>query len=169
MARDRYANPLASRYAYREMAWNFSDDKKFQTWRKLWVHLARAEMTLGLPISAEQIEAMEANVANIDYAFAEAEEKKCRHDVMAHVHAYGDQCPAARPIIHLGATSCFVTDNTDLILLRDSLAMVRDRLVRVIDRLARFAAHPRQLATLALTQPPPAPPPTCGKRACPWA
>ncbi len=168
MARDRYENPLTSRYASREMAWNFSDDKKFQTWRKLWVHLARAEMKLGLPISAEQIEAMEANVANIDYAFAEAEEKKRRHDVMAHVRTFGECCPAAAPIIHLGATSCYVGDNTDLICLRDGLDLLLPKVATAIDRLARFAREHREQPTLGFTHYQPAQLTTVGKRASLW-
>ena len=168
MARDRYENPLTSRYASREMAWNFSDDKKFQTWRNLWVHLARAEMKLGLPISAEQIEVMEANVANIDYAFAEAEEKKRRHDVMAHVRTFGECCPAAAPIIHLGATSCYVGDNTDLICLRDGLDLLLPKVATAIDRLARFAREHREQPTLGFTHYQPAQLTTVGKRASLW-
>lgn len=168
MARDRYENPLTKRYASAEMSWNFSDDKKFQTWRKLWVHLARAQMTLGLPISPEQIDEMEANIANIDYALAEEEEKKRRHDVMAHVRTFGACCPAAAPIIHLGATSCYVGDNTDLICLRDGLDLLLPRVARVIDRLAHFAREHREQPTLGFTHYQPAQLTTVGKRASLW-
>ena len=147
----------------------WSAERKFSTWRRLWVALAEAEAELGLPITPEQIAQLKAHVDDVDFEAAASYEQKLRHDVMAHVHAYGDVCPDARAIIHLGATSAFVTDNTDLVLLRDALGMVRDRLVAVIDRLARFAAEYRDLATLGFTHMQPAQPTTVGRRACLWA
>jgi len=168
MARDRYESPLSGRYASSEMAWNFSDDKKFQTWRRLWVELARAEQKLGLSISDEQIAQMESNIANIDYDLAAREEKARRHDVMAHVKTFGTCCPDAAPIIHLGATSCYVGDNTDLICLRDGLDLLLPKIARVIDRLARFAEERRALPTLGFTHYQPAQLTTVGKRACLW-
>ena len=165
----QYENPLIARYASREMSALWSPQRKFSTWRRLWVALAEAQAELGLPISAEQIKELRANVDSIDFAAAARYEKRLRHDVMAHVHAYGDCCPKARPIIHLGATSCFVTDNTDLLLIRESLQYVRNRLVAVIDRLAAFAAEHRVLPCLAFTHFQPAQPTTIGKRACLWA
>ncbi len=168
MARDRYESPLSGRYASSEMAWNFSDDKKFQTWRRLWVELARAEQKLGLSISDEQIAQMESNIANIDYDLAAREEKARRHDVMAHVKTFGTCCPDAAPIIHLGATSCYVGDNTDLICLRDGLDLLLPKVARVIDRLARFAKEQRALPTLGFTHYQPAQLTTVGKRACLW-
>ena len=164
-----YENPLISRYASAEMSETWSPQRKFSTWRRLWVALAEAEAELGLPISPEQIAELRQHVDDIDFDAAWQYECRLRHDVMAHVHAYGDACPTARGIIHLGATSCFVTDNTDLLLLRDSLALVRDRLVAVIDRLAKFAAANREMACLAFTHLQPAQPTTVGKRACLWA
>ena len=134
-----YESPLSSRYASEEMLALFSPDKKFTTWRRLWVALARAEMELGLPVTQEQVDELEAHVTDINYDVAAAEEKKLRHDVMAHVHAYGAQCPKAMPIIHLGATSCYVGDNTDIILMREGLELLRDKLVRVLHTLSLFA------------------------------
>ena len=134
MSHDEYQNPLITRYASREMSQLWSAQRKFETWRRLWIALAEAEAELGLEITPTQLQQLRDHVHDIDFAAAEAYERKLRHDVMAHVHAYGDVCPDARPIIHLGATSCYVTDNTDLILLRESLALVRDRLVAVIDQ-----------------------------------
>ena len=163
---DRYQSPLTSRYASPEMAYNFSDDKKFQTWRKLWISLAQAEQQLGLAISDEQIAQMQANVDNIDYELAAKEEKIRRHDVMAHVHTFGVCCPEAAPIIHLGATSCFVGDNTDLIVLRDGLDLLLPKLARVIDRFRGFAAEYRSLPTLGFTHFQPAQLTTVGKRCC---
>src|SRR5688572_26897646 len=128
MPHDVYENPLISRYASREMANLWGDQRKFSTWRRLWVALAEAEAELGLPITKDQIAELRAHVDDVNFEAAESYERKLRHDVMAHVHAYGDQCPAARSIIHLGATSCYVTDNTDLILMRESLQMVARRL-----------------------------------------
>src|SRR3954453_19236207 len=134
-----YENPLIARYASREMATLWGDQRKFSTWRRLWVALAEAEAELGLPITKEQIAGLRSHVDDIDFDAANSYERKLRHDVMAHVHAYGDVCPAARPIIHLGATSCYVTDNTDLLLIRESLEMVGRRLADVILALADFA------------------------------
>jgi len=164
-----YQNPLITRYASPQMSELWSPQRKFSTWRRLWVALAEAEAELGLPITARQIEQLKQHVDRIDFEAAARCERKLRHDVMAHVHAYGDACPEARPIIHLGATSCFVTDNTDLILLRESLELVRARLVAVIDSLARFAAEYRDLPCLGFTHMQPAQPTTVGKRACLWA
>lgn len=167
-AQSVYENPLIDRYASAEMSTLWGPQRKFTTWRRLWVALAEAEADLGLPISGKQIAELRAHVDNIDFAKAAEYERKGRHDVMAHVHAYGDVCPTARPIIHLGATSCYVTDNTDLILIRESLELVRLRLVGVIDALARFAERHRQLACLGSTHLQPAQPTTVGRRACLW-
>lgn len=164
-----YQNPLITRYSSKEMSRVWSPQRKFSTWRRLWVALAEAEAELGLAITAQQIAELAAHVDDIDFEVAGQYERKLRHDVMAHVHAYGDACPESRGIIHLGATSCFVTDNTDLLLLRDSLQLVRDRLVSVIDRLGCFAVEQRDLACLAFTHMQPAQPTTMGKRACLWA
>ena len=165
----QYDNPLIGRYASAAMSELWGPQRKFSTWRRLWVALAEAEAELGLPVTQEQIAELKQHVDAIDFAAAERHERRLRHDVMAHVHAYGDVCPKARPIIHLGATSCYVTDNTDLILLREALEMVRDRLVAVIDSLARFAQQYRALPCLAFTHFQPAQPTTVGKRACLWA
>jgi adenylosuccinate lyase len=167
--RNQYQNPLIARYASPEMSQVWSPQRKFSTWRRLWVALAEAEAELGLKITPRQIAQLKQHTDDIDFEAAGAYERKLRHDVMAHVHAYGDQCPDARAIIHLGATSCFVTDNTDVILLRDALKLVRNRVVAVIDRLAKFAAEYRDLACLAFTHMQPAQPTTVGKRACLWA
>lgn len=169
MTHDTYQNPLVSRYASSEMVTLFSDDRKFRLWRKLWIALAEAQGELGLEINADQLGELRSNLDQIDYEKIAAYERKLRHDVMAHVHGYADLCPTARPIIHLGATSCFVTDNADLILLREALGLARDRLVAVIDLLARFAAGHRDLACLGFTHMQPAQPTTVGKRACLWA
>ena len=163
-----YESPLSSRYASDEMLYLFSPDKKFATWRRLWVALARAEMELGLPVTKEQVEELEAHIDDINYEVAAKEEKKLRHDVMAHVHAYGAQCPKAMPIIHLGATSCYVGDNTDIILMREGLILIRDQLVRVLHTLARFAETYRALPTLGFTHFQPAQLVTVGKRATLW-
>jgi adenylosuccinate lyase len=168
MPHDLYENPLIGRYASSEMSSLWGAQRKFSTWRRLWVMLAEAEAELGLPITREQIEELRSQVDCIDFEAAAGYERKLRHDVMAHVHAYGDVCPNARPIIHFGATSCYVTDNTDLILMRDALSLVRDRLAAVIDSLATFAARHRSLACLAFTHLQPAQPTTVGKRACLW-
>lgn len=166
---DVYDLPLVSRYASGEMAALWGDQRKFSTWRRLWVTLAEAEAELGLPITQQQIEELRAHVDTIDFEAATKYERKLRHDVMAHVHAYGDQCPTARPIIHLGATSCYVTDNTDLILIRESLRWIAKQLAGVIVALADFAKEYRDLPTLAFTHLQPAQPTTVGRRACLWA
>jgi adenylosuccinate lyase len=166
---DIYENPLISRYASREMAALWSDQRKHSTWRRLWVALAEAEAELGLPITAAQLAELRAHVEDIDFEEAAQYEHKLRHDVMAHVYAYGDQCPTARPIIHLGATSCCITDNTDLILLREALGLVARRLAAVIGALGDFARQYRDLPTLGLTHLQPAQPTTVGRRACLWA
>jgi adenylosuccinate lyase len=168
MPHEFYENPLTNRYASPEMSKLWGAQRKFATWRRLWVMLAEAEAELGLSITREQVEELRANVDNIDFEAADRYERKLRHDVMAHVHAYGDVCPNARAIIHLGATSCYVTDNTDLILMHEGLSLVRDRLAAVIDRLATFAEKHRALPCLAFTHLQPAQPTTVGKRACLW-
>jgi adenylosuccinate lyase len=164
-----YDNPLIARYASPEMIALWGPQKKHSTWRRLWIALAESEAELGLPIAQSQIDQLKAHVDNIDFENAEKHERRLRHDVMAHVHAYGDVCPDARAIIHLGATSCYVTDNTDIILLRESLEMIRASLVAVIERLAEFAKKYRDLPCLAFTHMQPAQPTTVGKRACLWA
>ncbi|XP_065185143.1 adenylosuccinate lyase-like [Sycon ciliatum] len=164
----KYRSPLTSRYASPEMAYNFSDMKKFSTWRRLWLYLAQVEKELGLNITDEQLTEMEANLENIDFAAAAAEEKKCRHDVMAHVKTFGMCCPSASGIIHLGATSCYVGDNTDLIVMRDGLDILLPKVARCIDRLSRFAEEHRNLPTLGYTHFQPAQLTTVGKRACLW-
>src|SRR3954470_10999892 len=169
MSHEIYENPLISRYASREMATLWGDQRKFSTWRRLWLALAEAEAELGLPVTKEQIAELRAHTDDINFDVAEQYERKLRHDVMAHVHAYGDQCAAARPIIHLGATSCYVTDNTDLVLMRESLQMVAGRLAGVIIALADFAKKYRDLPTLSFTHLQPAQPTTVGRRACLWA
>ncbi len=169
MSHELYSNPLITRYASSAMARLWGDQRRFETWRQLWIHLAEAEKELGLPITDEQVAELKAHATDIDFEVAAGHEQRLRHDVMAHVHTYGDVCPNAAAIIHLGATSCFITDNTDLILLRDALTLVRDRLVAVIDRLASFAAKYRDLPCLAYTHLQPAQPTTVGKRATLWA
>jgi adenylosuccinate lyase len=166
---DVYENPLISRYASREMAALWGERRKFGTWRRLWVALAEAEAELGLPVTQAQIAELRAHTDDIDFDAAQQYERKLRHDVMAHVHTYGDVCPTARPIIHLGATSCYVTDNTDLILIRESLQMVARRVAGVILALADFAKMYRDLPTLSFTHLQPAQPTTVGRRACLWA
>ena len=168
MPSNTYESPLSSRYASDEMLYIFSADKKFSTWRRLWVALARAEMELGLPVTQEQVDELEAHLTDIDYDRAAQWEKKLRHDVMAHVHTYGELCPKAMPIIHLGATSCYVGDNTDVILMREGLELVRDKLVRVLNRLARFAEEYKALPTLGFTHFQAAQLVTVGKRATLW-
>jgi len=165
----QYQNPLVTRYASPRMSEIWSPKRKFSTWRRLWVALAEAQAELGLGITPEQIAQLKQHADNVDFDAAGQHERRLRHDVMAHVHAYGDQCPAARAIIHLGATSCFVTDNTDLILIREALELVRDRVAAVVDCLARFALAYRHLPCLAFTHMQPAQPTTVGKRACLWA
>ncbi len=166
---NQYDNPLISRYASPEMSALWSPQRKFSTWRRLWIALAEAESELGLPVSQAQIDQMRAHVEEIDFEAAARYERKLRHDVMAHVHTFGDVCPDARPIIHLGATSCYVTDNTDLLLLREGLQMVAERVAAVIDGLAQFAVAYRDLPCLGFTHLQPAQPVTVGKRACLWA
>ena len=166
--KNTYESPLCSRYASDAMQFIFSPDKKFQTWHRLWIALARAEMQLGLPVKQEQIDEMELHKDEIDYEYAAEMEKKLRHDVMAHVHAYGRQCPKAMPIIHLGATSCYVGDNTDIILMREGLELIRAELVNVISRLAAFADKYKDLPTLGFTHFQPAQLTTVGKRATLW-
>jgi adenylosuccinate lyase len=171
-----YDNPLVTRYASREMTELWGPRRKFVTWRRLWVALAEAEHELGLlsddgvtpRITPAQLEQLRAHIGDIDFARAEVHERRRRHDVMAHIDTYGEVCPDARDIIHLGATSCYATDNTDLILMREGLHLLRDRLVGVIDALARFAARWRDLATLGFTHFQPAQLTTVGKRACLW-
>nr|XP_056703059.1 adenylosuccinate lyase [Euleptes europaea] len=164
----RYRSPLVSRYASPDMAFNFSERKKFGTWRRLWLYLAQAEKSLGLPITDEQIKEMEANLDSIDFKMAEEEEKRLRHDVMAHVHTFAHCCPKAAGIIHLGATSCYVGDNTDLIVLRDGLNLLLPKLARVISRLAGFAEKYANLPTLGFTHYQPAQLTTVGKRCALW-
>lgn len=166
---DRYVSPLASRNASPQMQAVWSPRKKFSTWRKLWLALAEAEHELGLGVTAAQLDEMRASLEDLDFDAAAGYEKKLRHDVMAHVHAWGDRAPGARPIIHLGATSQFVNCNTELILLRDALQIVADKLATAISRLADFAAQFRGLPTLAFTHYQPAQPTTVGKRAALWA
>jgi adenylosuccinate lyase len=164
-----YDNPLVARYASREMSELFGPRRRIETWRRLWVILAESQAELGLPITEEQIAEMKAQVSNIDWDKAAEYERRFRHDVMAHVHTFGDVCPKARPIIHLGATSCYVTDNTDLILIREGLKIIAARLASAIDRLAAFAAEYRDLPCLSFTHFQPAQPTTVGRRACLWA
>lgn len=168
MSKDCYESPLSSRYASKEMKYIFSPDMKFRTWRKLWIALAESEMELGLPITQEQIDELKANADDINYEVAEAREKLVRHDVMSHVYAYGQQCPNAKGIIHLGATSCYVGDNTDVIIMTEGLKLVRNKLVTVIRELAKFADKYKDLPTLAFTHFQPAQPTTVGKRASLW-
>ena len=165
---DKYVSPLSERYASSEMQAVFSPDRKFRTWRKLWIALAETEKELGLDITDEQIEELKAHADDINYADAKAREKEVRHDVMSHVYAYGLQCPKARGIIHLGATSCYVGHNTDIILMRDALAIIRRKLINAISELARFAEEYKDLPTLAFTHFQPAQPTTVGKRATLW-
>lgn len=166
--KDTYESPLSSRYADKEMKYLFSPDMKFRTWRRLWIALAEAEKELGLPITQEQIDEMKAHQDDINYDVAAQREEEVRHDVMAHVYAFGVQCPKARPIIHLGATSCYVGDNTDIIIMTEALKIVRNKLVGVIRVLSDFAAKYKALPTLAFTHFQPAQPTTVGKRATLW-
>lgn len=165
---DRYISPLQERYASKEMQFIFSEDMKFTTWRKLWIALAETEQALGLDISDEQIEELKAHVSEINYEDARAREKEVRHDVMSHVYAYGLQCPKAKGIIHLGATSCYVGDNTDIIVMNEALKLVRKKLVNVISKLSEFANAQKNQPTLAFTHFQPAQPTTVGKRATLW-
>lgn len=166
---DLYSNPLIARYASRSMAELWGDRRKFTTWRRLWVTLAETQKRLGLPISDSQVNELKAHQDRVDLVRAQRWEKELRHDVMAHVKTYYEDCPQAGKIIHWGATSCYVTDNADLILLRQAMQMIRDRLVTVIDQLARFAEQTRDIPCLALTHLQPAQPTTVGKRASLWA
>jgi len=166
--KDTYESPLSARYADKEMKYLFSSDKKFRTWRRLWVALAESEMELGLPVTQEQVDELKAHQDDINYEVAEAREKLVRHDVMSHVYAYGQQCPKAEPIIHLGATSCYVGDNTDLILMTEALKIVRNKVVEVLRVLQNFADRYKDLPTLAFTHFQPAQPTTVGKRATLW-
>ncbi|MEI3380092.1 MAG: adenylosuccinate lyase [Dorea sp.] len=168
MSNDRYTSPLSERYASKEMQYIFSPDKKFRTWRKLWIALAETERELGLDITEEQIEELKAHADDINYDVAKEREKVVRHDVMSHVYAYGKQCPKAKGIIHLGATSCYVGDNTDIILMSEALEIVRKKLINVIAELAKFADEHKNLPTLAFTHFQPAQPTTVGKRATLW-
>lgn len=168
MPTDTYISPLSQRYASRQMQYLFSSDKKFSTWRRLWVALAQIEQQLGLDISDEQIDELRAHIDDINYEDAAAREKEVRHDVMAHVYAYGLQCPKAKGIIHLGATSCYVGDNADLIIMKEALSLIGDKLLTVIRNLADFAERYQDLPTLAYTHFQPAQPTTVGKRATLW-
>mgnify|MGYP004501711463 CR=1 FL=1 len=168
MGTNVYESPLNTRYASPEMQYLFSPDKKFTTWRKLWIALAESEKELGLPITDEQISELRAHVNDINYDVARAREKEVRHDVMSHVYAYGVQCPNAKPIIHLGATSCYVGDNTDLIIMKEALELVRQKLVCTISELSKFCRKYHSLPTLAFTHFQPAQPTTVGKRATLW-
>ena len=163
-----YETPLNSRYASREMQKIFSPDRKFTTWRKLWVALAESEMEMGLPVTQKQVDELKAHVEDIDYEAARRHEERTRHDVMAHVLAYGDVCPNARGVIHLGATSCYVTDNADILMLRDALTLVREKVLEVIRRLRAFALEYKDLPTLGYTHLQPAQLTTVGKRATLW-
>ncbi len=165
---DVYTSPLSERYASKEMQYIFSPDMKFRTWRKLWIALAESEKELGLAITDEQIEELKAHAEDINYDVAKAREAEVRHDVMSHVYAYGVQCPKAKPIIHLGATSCYVGDNTDIIVMTEGLKLVRRKLINVLDELSRFADRYKSLPTLAFTHFQPAQPTTVGKRATLW-
>ncbi|MBQ7401336.1 MAG: adenylosuccinate lyase, partial [Lentisphaeria bacterium] len=159
-----YQNPLTGRYASKEMSYNWSPQKKHSTWRRLWVALAESEKELGLAITDEQIAEMKAHLDDIDFEAAKAEEAKLRHDVMSHIHVFGAQCPAAKPIIHLGATSCFVTDNTELIQMRDGLKIILSKLLKVISILANFCDEYKDMPTLGFTHYQPAQLTTVGKR-----
>ncbi len=168
MGNDRYVSPLSERYAGKEMQYIFSPDKKFCTWRRLWIALAETEKELGLPITDEQIEEMKSHAEDINYEVAKEREKQVRHDVMSHVYAYGQQCPKAKGIIHLGATSCYVGDNTDLIIMAEALDLVKKKLVNVLAELSKFADEYKSQPTLAFTHFQPAQPTTVGKRATLW-
>lgn len=166
--KNNYESPLSTRYASEEMQYLFSPDKKFKTWRRLWIALAKAEKQLGLKITDEQIAELEANADNINYDVAQAREKEVRHDVMSHIYAYGVQCPKAKPIIHLGATSCYVGDNTDIIIMRDALLILRRKIINVIADLSKFAKQYKAVPALAYTHLQPAQLTTVGKRATLW-
>ena len=168
MGYDKYVSPLSERYASKEMQYIFSPDMKFKTWRKLWIALAETEKELGLNITDEQIAELKEHAEDINYDVAKAREKVVRHDVMSHVYAYGQQCPKAKGIIHLGATSCYVGDNTDIIIMAEALKLVKKKLVNVLDELSKFADQYKDLPTLAFTHFQPAQPTTVGKRATLW-
>ena len=168
MSTDRYTSPLSERYASKEMQYIFSPEMKFRTWRRLWIALAETEKELGLDITQEQIDELKAHKDDINFEVAKEREKLVRHDVMSHVYAYGVQCPKAKGIIHLGATSCYVGDNTDIILMSEALKLVRKKLINVIAELAKFADRYKNLPTLAFTHFQPAQPTTVGKRATLW-
>lgn len=175
MNTDQYISPLSERYASKEMQYIFSEDMKFKTWRKLWIVLAETEMELGLKasdgsprITQDMIDEMKAHQDDINYDVARAREKVVRHDVMSHVYAYGQQCKKAAGIIHLGATSCYVGDNTDMVIMKEALQLVRKKLINVINELAKFADKYKDLPTLAFTHFQPAQPTTVGKRATLW-
>ena len=168
MSNDRYVSPLSERYASREMQYIFSPDMKFRTWRRLWIALAETEKELGLPITQEQIDELKSYADDINYEVAKERERQVRHDVMSHVYAYGVQCPKAKGIIHLGATSCYVGDNTDIIIMREALQLVKEKLVNVIAELSKFADQWKAQPTLAFTHFQPAQPTTVGKRATLW-
>lgn len=175
MGTDQYISPLSERYASKEMQYIFSEDKKFRTWRRLWIALAETEMELGLKgsdgrprITEDMIDEMRAHKDDINYDVARAREKEVRHDVMSHVYAYGKQCPKAAGIIHLGATSCYVGDNTDMIIMKEALQLIRKKLINVINELAKFADKYKDFPTLAFTHFQPAQPTTVGKRATLW-
>ena len=168
MVKDTYESPLSARYASKKMKYIFSPDKKFRTWRKLWIALAESEKELGLPITQEQIDELKAHADDINYEVAQEREKIVRHDVMSHVYAYGVQCPNAKGIIHLGATSCYVGDNTDINIMTEGLKLIRNKLITVIRNLSKFADEYKALPTLAFTHFQPAQPTTVGKRATLW-
>ena len=168
MSNDRYVSPLSERYASREMQYIFSPDKKFRTWRRLWIALAETEKELGLNITDEQIEELKSHADDINYDVAREREKVVRHDVMSHVYAYGVQCPKAKGIIHLGATSCYVGDNTDIIIMSEALKPLRRKLVNVIAELAKFAEEQTLQPTLAFTHFQPTQPTTICMRATRW-
>ena len=168
MSTDRYTSPLSERYASREMQYIFSPEMKFKTWRKLWIALAETERELGLDITEEQIHELKEHAEDINFEVAKEREKLVRHDVMSHVYAYGQQCPKAKGIIHLGATSCYVGDNTDIIIMAEALKLVKKKLVNVMAELSKFADTYKALPTLAFTHFQPAQPTTVGKRATLW-
>ena len=166
--KDIYESPLNSRYSSKEMKYIFSPDFKFKTWRRLWIALAESEMELGLGVTKEQVDELKANADNINYEVAEAREKQVRHDVMSHVYAYGQQCPSAKGIIHLGATSCYVGDNTDVIIMTEGLKLIRKKMVNLLSLLSKFALEYKDMPCLAFTHFQPAQPTTVGKRASLW-
>ena len=165
---DKYISPFSTRYASPDMQFIFSEDNKFRTWRKLWISLAKAEQKQGLPITDAQIAELEAHAEDINYADAQQREKETRHDVMSHVYAYGLQCPAAKPIIHLGATSCYVGDNTDILIMKQGLELVRGKALTALQSLREFALEYKAMPALAYTHMQPAQPTTVGKRATLW-